>query len=958
MPGNRARLTTRTALLLLAGGLAFAMLPAPAFLAEGEAPAEPPATTRIRYADYLKSQAGLPMPELDLVVPAAEPAAVDGASVTTIADYEGRGPVLYWDNQEGSVRYEVQVPETGLYAISLSYYPAPGRGGTLEYALSINGTEPFEEAGRLSFQRVWKDAGPILRDNRGNDLRPSQADDPQWIEAPCRDKDGIESAPFLFRLEAGTNAIALRCVREIAYLEHLRIHSLPRRPSYAAYRDSLPEAGPVPSGFELRIQGEAAVRKSDASLYPITDRVSPLTEPYDPAKIRLNTIGGYPWRFPGQWIEWEFEVPAEGDYEIGLRFRQDQLRGLYTHRRLLVDGAVLFEEADAIRFPFDPDWKAQPLGGDAPWRIRLEAGRHVLRLETVVGTMGATIRAVESSIYDLNVLYRKIIRITGVTPDIYRDYDLPDEIPGLLSEFRRIAKVLSDELIRLERTTGRIPSEAALLREISLQLESLAKFPDTIPERLERYKSNVGSLSAWMLRMREQPLEIDWIRVSAPGIPMPRARENLGERLVHGIRSFVASFFENYDLIGNEAVGQRVLTVWVGSGRDQAQVVKTMVDDLFTPDTGIGVNVSLVQGTLLEATMAGKGPDIALGVARYLPVDMAVRGALLALDGFDGFAEAAASFQETAFVPYTFRDRVYAMPETQEFGMLFTRMDILEELGLEPPDTWEDLYRMIPILARRNMDVGIPSLLPQAPGDPYMPFPRTFGTLLIQAGLDYYNGDLSATSFDRTEAIDAFVRYVQLYRDYGLPVYYDFANRFRTGEMPVGIASYTTFNFLAIFAPEIRNLWEMRPIPGVLRPDGTVDRGEEGYGSACVAFGKVADPEAAFSFLRWWTGAEAQARFGREMESLMGPAARHPTANLAAFEQMPWSAEEARRLTAQRAQLREQPEIPGSYFVSRNLTNAVVETVFEGRNILETLEKYNKYINEEIRRKRLEFGME
>ena len=53
----------------------------------------------------------------------------------------------------------------------------------------------------------------------------------------------------------------------------------------------------------------------------------------------------------------------------------------------------------------------------------------------------------------------------------------------------------------------------------------------------------------------------------------------------------------------------------------------------------------------------------------------------------------------------------------------------------------------------------------------------------------------------------------------------------------------------------------------------------------------------------------------------------------------------------------EQPMIPGSYFMARNLNNAVVDAVYNNTNPLATLQKYNEYINEEIARKRKEFGM-
>ena len=39
--------------------------------------------------------------------------------------------------------------------------------------------------------------------------------------------------------------------------------------------------------------------------------------------------------------------------------------------------------------------------------------------------------------------------------------------------------------------------------------------------------------------------------------------------------------------------------------------------------------------------------------------------------------------------PYIYEGGVYAVPETQNFDMLFYRTDVFAELGLTPPETWE-----------------------------------------------------------------------------------------------------------------------------------------------------------------------------------------------------------------------------------------------------------------------------
>ena len=70
----------------------------------------------------------------------------------------------------------------------------------------------------------------------------------------------------------------------------------------------------------------------------------------------------------------------------------------------------------------------------------------------------------------------------------------------------------------------------------------------------------------------------------------------------HEASTFFSSFFIDYNNIGNvtDEKNQRSITVWIGSGRDQANTIKAMIDETFTPETGINVNLKLVNmGTLL-----------------------------------------------------------------------------------------------------------------------------------------------------------------------------------------------------------------------------------------------------------------------------------------------------------------------------------------------------------------------
>ncbi len=557
-------------------------------------------------------------------------------------------------------------------------------------------------------------------------------------------------------------------------------------------------------------------------------------------------------------------------------------------------------------------------------------------------------------------MYRRIIMITSVQPDLFRDYHLDRELPDLIPLFTEVENILMNEAIRLEELTGRRGTEAVLLTRVAEQLGSLLEEPHTIPERLHRYKDNISTLAAWILSIKEQPLELDYILVQSPDEEFQRVRATFFERIVHEARSFIGSFFQNYTNVGNKFDEKESINVWVGTGRDQANLLKTMIDDLFTPETGITVNLSLVQGALLQATMAGQGPDVALSVGRGEPVNLALRGALEPLDGYEGFQEVSERFMKTAMVPYELNGHYYALPETQTFFMMFYRQDIFEDLGIEQPHTWGQFYRIAPIIHRNNMQIGLPYMTVDAFSliGAGMGAQSILPTLVMQNGGSFYNEDLTATAFDDPVVFRAFKEWTEFYTQHGFPLFKDDYSRFRTGELPVTITHYSFYNMLSVAAPEIRNLWEMVPIPGIEDDKGNIIRSTGASGGASIMFSTTKDKDAAWKFLEWWSSAEAQGRFANEIEAVMGPAGRYTPANVEAFKRIPWSHKEQRLLLTQWENVIEIPEVPGGYYTQRNIDNAFRASVFRLQNPREMFNYWSIETNNEIMRKRIEFGLE
>jgi len=911
------------------------------------------------YSRYLERYTQIPAASEDIPVDIFSWTGAEG--VSDLENFEGEGRALRTE-ERSFVEYTVNLKNAGMYNIYMEYFPLESRGINIERALQINGRTPFLGADRLVFWRVWGDApGGRKTDNQGNEIRPAQIETPRWESDSFRDSLGYIAEPYLFYFEAGDNIIRLEGINEPAVIRRLALRAPLRQRNYAEYTAGLNLSNFQNSenSFIVKIQGEDAVRRCDPSLYAIYDRSSGATEPPSVAKIVFNMIGGQSWRTAGQWIEWEFDVPEDGMYRFSVKSRQNYNRGFVSNRSVIINGEIPCNELYVVPFKFDNRWKLVTFSDSQANEMffPLKAGRNTFRLQATLGELGGMLNVMEESIFRLNGIYRKILVLTGPEPDVFRDYRVDYVYPEIITAMALESKILYKLVDDLTAYSEERSAEAASALTLARQLELLVNRPDRIPRTMVNFKQNISNLGDGLLGLAQSQLDIDYVVISAAGAKLPRIKDNFWIGASHEIRSFLASFFVDYNKLGDVyRKSGDVVEVWMLAGRDQSTIIKAMIDDTFTPQTGIRVNVKLVAAdAVMPAVVAGTGPDAALTVQQADPVNYAVRNAVHDLSKFKGYEELVEQFDPSVFIPFKYAGGVYGLPETQYFHVMFYRKDILEELGIDIPDTWDDLINILPIIQKNNMNVGIPSV---ATTDQTKIDFSNFMAHLYQRHGTFYNEAGSRTMLDSEIAIEAFDVYTKFFTHYKTPKVFDFNNRFRTGEMPLGFADYTTFNTLEVFAPEIRGLWGFARMPGLVRGDGVVDRSVPTGTLASMIFTNSKQPELAWEFLKWWVSADTQLRFGRELESVMGAAARHPTANFQAFVRLPWGSEQMEVLREQRSWTVGTPEVPGGYFVSRHIINAARRILNDGEDTRETMLDYCITINDELIKKRKEFGLE
>ena len=321
------------------------------------------------------------------------------------------------------------------------------------------------------------------------------------------------------------------------------------------------------------------------------------------------------------------------------------------------------------------------------------------------------------------------------------------------------------------------------------------------------------------------------------------------------------------------------------------------------------------------------------------------------------FDEVKESFAPAAVRTLELLEVYYGVPNTMDFAMMFYRMDILGELGLEVPESWDELIAMLPVLQTKNMSIGVSYISALD----FMMY-QMGGNMWKYTDASVYDPKYAGSKIDLDSdiAIEAFEFVCRLYTDYSFPVSYAAADRFRTGEMPIVIGNYADiYNTLVVYATEIEGAWEFCPLPGSeneFEDDGFNYDSLATVGATVILNG-CDDLITAWQYVQWQTSADVQAEYGNRIVSVIGPAAKYETANLEAVNNLSWTAREKAAIKDQMSNLNSIKNYPGSYIYSRYMKFAFLDAVNNGADPYEAMMSYIPAINAEIQRKREEFNL-
>ncbi len=871
-----------------------------------------------------------------------------------------------------SVSFTINVQNEGLYEIEMDYFVLEETRLQPSLSVAINGEVQYNEMYRIDVPVKWAiDIEPTY-DRYGDELVPNSTLNQAWDEFSFMDPNYFFIEPLKFYLQTGDNVIDITVNEGYLLVGDMTIGNLYVSPdSYQEYIADFNNAVTITNSSILAIQGEDYTFESEQNIRSKYVRDSALT-PYTYKNRILNVLDENSYRLSGDSVIYTFEVSESGLYQLSLKYLQTGNPGLSSKRTIFIDGDVPFKEMESYSFDYTTHFEVETLNdGNNPYYFYLEVGTHELKLSVINVEIKDVYHHLLSVLEEISSLSREINKITGGLTDDKRDFKLDTYIPNLLTDLNRLREEVStayDDIALIYDNDN-----LAILSELTISLKYFDQFiEDTneIPQYLERFNegenSIYGRINTILPLLIDQPLELDVIVFNGTEDELPKATNGFFVNTFEAIRAFFYTFTDPKYNQADE-VDDQTIEIWVRQSRLYIQIMQRMIDEDFTSETGIKVLLSVMpdENKIVLSNAAGTTPDGAMGLTVTKPFDFAIRGMVTDLRTMPGFYDLVSEYNANSFIPFVYQEGVYSIPETMDVKLLFCRTDILDFLGVEPPQTWDEVVSLIPILQKYDYDF----YTPLGNDNSFKTFGETT-PFIYQFHGSLYNLTGDKTLINEDEAYQAFEFMTDLFSIYNLPITTsNFFQKFRTGQVPIGIGDGNTYIQLKYAAPELAGQWAVIPIPGIeytyddpdycegpLTDGRCIERWDPTYGTSSVIFNDSSKQDLIWEFYLWWFAKEAQTDFTYNLQSMLGSEFLYMTANVEAFQDSAWPSDSKSQILEQWEWIRTIGKVPGDYLLERELSNAWNSVVNDGVSARVAIDDAVIIINRELKRKLEEFG--
>ena len=877
-------------------------------------------------------------------------AVFDSTVITEVID--GKDAVL--SSSDTTLGYDVTVPSAGEYSFYIDNRTMESGFKDTEFSVSIDGTLVLDRGKIRAYLKNQSEE--FKKDSYGNEICPPQETIHEWNYQGIYDYQYISPLPYVFNLTSGVHHIELTQIAgEIVALADI---SLRKCEEIISYEDYLAPHTSSPDGTRINdLEGEHFAYKNDTSPIP-SNSPDINVVPYRTMEAMLNTLGNF--SLSNQIISYKFSVPNDGNYVINLNHNVNNSNHV-TFSTIFIDGQVPFGEL--LHYPFAPTKGYQEnvlhaLNG-TPFKFFLTEGTHTISFKIDVSLYADVINTLNETIDEFNHIYLSLKRIAGTSSGA-KEWDPDTDFPGITEQIRANFNKIVEVMPYIRKVNGSGVNFQALIYLTSAinSIGGVLGKPRYIPNEYGKFSEGSGSIIENLANaasdLATSPLEIDRIVVGSPSSFAILGKKNGFDSFIESVKKFFISF--TYDYSGKK-IGGKTLEIWVARSRQYVDLMQELMDSSdFAERTGYNVKFVILsdESKLILSNAAKISPDGVMGISNWLPYEMGIRDLTVDLTQFPDYGDVLKRFSTGALISLIADKKGLALPETQDFYVMYYRKDICQEYSFALPNTWQDLVGLLPRMQRNGFNFYIP-LSTSSASKSIM----TTAPFIYQYGGNLFSDDGLKTTIDEEVSLNGIKMMTELFTLYGLESQVaNFFNSFRNGSLPIGVSTFDAYVKLNLSAPELAGKWDIAISPGVDDGMGNIARWQTGSAQSMCLINKGQERNnAGWELLKWWSSKDVQSEFAKRLSLQFGKGYIWNSANIDAFkESIIFSDHEKDVILEQWENMREIPRVPGWYMLERELSNSWNNIVLNGRNTRATIEDAVDNINKELKRKLTEFG--
>lgn len=855
------------------------------------------------------------------------------------------------------IEVTITVPENALYVMSFDYLSYDDSILPIEFSVKVDDEFPFYEMRNLKFETVWVSDKLCDYDRYGNEIVVMPDKKITWLTKAVMDSSYNYSDALLVSLSKGTHKLTIDVSEGNFLLGNITLSAKETIKKYTGSE--------VAEGSELiTVNAIEFYERNDSSIHAAAEYNSALY-PLSSKETVLNILDGASFDTAGQTVTYSFDVEKAGYYYIAMNYMQSEKSDFPVYVDFRIDNEFPNDAFKNQAINYTTKYKNYTLtdSENNKLSVYLEEGMHTISLTISADPIRFAIEAANRIMSEINDLSLEVTKVVGSSDDSikYSDIKLTRYIPELkenLTSWVTELYELSDMAAELiGEDDGEDVACFAYLRIAASELETLAKEPDELIYRVDELSTSQNSINTQIANfidvINSNDVSIDRIYIYQEDAKLPRGAGFFKSIALSVGRFFYSFFAQSYS---TESADEEHIQVWVNRPRQYVEIMQKMIDEGFTKETGIEVDLCIMTDAnkLVLSNASGDTPDIATGINYSIPFELAIRGALVDLTKFSDYKEVFGRYSEGLLVSSVVGNGLYSLPETMNFYVMFYRSDILEKIGVSVPNTLDELIAILPNLQMRGLNVYYQTAAMLAMRNFHGTTPIIYqndGTLYGETALDI--------TLDSDATVKGITELTELFTLYNLPVDVpNFYQHFRNGDLPIGIADFNSYNLILNAAPEIANSWSIALVPGVEDEEtGEIKRYMSGGAESTVMFSSNDEREQkAWEFMKWWSDADTQAEFGQMLQIMYGDEYIWPTANLEAFNKLPYPTSDKNIIIEQASYILEAPRLLGSYMTERELSNVFVDVVVNGETLRTRIDDAVKTITRETKRKLEEFG--